>query len=144
MKTKLLLLFMGLSMAFLGCKKDKAPVDKLADIKKQIMGTWQVQSVTVTYYDASGKIVKTDNQDGNNGEVYQFVNETTLKQVGEFNDSYAYNLTNVNNKIMLNVSNNSFEVNFSGNNSMSWSEQETYPDGGSYTSSTRVIQLIRK
>ncbi len=135
---------MGLSIAFLGCKKDKTPEDKLTDTKKQIIGTWQVQSTTVTYYDASGKIVKTDNQDGNNGEVYQFVNETTLKQVGGSDDSYAYTLTNVNNKILLNVSNVSYEVTFSGNNSMSWSNQETYPDGYSYTSSTRVIQFVRK
>lgn len=134
----------GFLIAFFGCKKDKSSQDNLADAKKQIIGTWQVQSSTITYYDASGKVVNTDNQDGSNGEVYQFINETTLKQVGGSNDSYAYNLTNVNGKILLNVSNVSYEVTFSGNNSISWSDRETYPGGYNCTSSTRVVQLIRK
>ncbi|MBD1387618.1 hypothetical protein IDJ75_20200 [Mucilaginibacter rigui] len=139
MKTKLLLLFMSLSVLFLGCKKDKTPEDKLADTKKQIIGTWEIQSTTVTYYDASGKVVKTEDQDEGKGGKYQLDN-TTLRLLGTEGDNYAYNITTVGNKTMLNVSSESFELAFSGSSAMTWTFEQP---GGSSTNYAKAVTVIQ-
>lgn len=135
---------MGLSIAFLGCKKDKTPEDKLTDSKKQIIGTWQVQAETETYYDASGKVVRTKDTDSDTGLTIQFIDGSKLMAFGESNKTYDYTLTNVNNKIMLDFLEQSFEVNFSGNNAMTWTHEETDVQGADYVRSVTVIQLTRK
>lgn len=144
MKSKLLLLVLCCSVVLFGCKKDKSPEDKVADAKKQVIGTWQVQNTAFTYYDASDKVVDSDNSDTNNGETFQFVDGSTLKTSESSNSSYAYTITNVDGKVMLNVSNQSFELKFSGDNAMSWSQEKTIADDPKYAKSVAVIQFTKK
>ncbi|MBD1387619.1 hypothetical protein IDJ75_20205 [Mucilaginibacter rigui] len=143
MKTKLLILFMGLSVLFVGCKKDKAPEDKLADSKKQIIGTWEIQSTTVTYYDASGKVINTENQEYNKGYKYQ-LDGTMISLLGSEGDSYAYNITNVGNDIMLNIRNNTVKLAFSNSVTMTWTSEEQGGGNLSYAKAITVIQLTKK
>ncbi|MFD0763957.1 hypothetical protein ACFQZI_03790 [Mucilaginibacter lutimaris] len=141
MKLKSLLLILCFSVVLFGCKKDESPEDRLADAKSQIIGTWAVQSTTITYYDASGKVIDTDNSDSNKGETFQFINSTSLKASGSSDDTYAYNMTNVNNKIMLNVANQSFEVVFNGSSTMTWTVEEMDNGGTDYAKAVTVIQF---
>lgn len=116
----------------------------MADAKKEIIGTWAVQNTTFTYYDASGKVVDSDNSDTSNGQTFQFVDGSTVKTSESDDDSYAYALTNVDGKVMLKVSNQSFEVKFSGNNAMSWSQEKAITGDDKYAKSVVSIQFTRK
>ena len=127
MKSKLLFLFLSFSAVLFSCKKEKTPEDKLADAKKQVIGTWAVQSSSITYYDASGKVVKTEPADIDANVQIQFVDNGTLKTSDSPNDPYQYTLTNVNGKILLNVINANYELKVN-NNTMSWSLESEYTD----------------
>jgi hypothetical protein len=127
MKSKLLLLILSFSVVMFGCKKEKTPEDKLADAKKQVIGTWAVQSSSVTYYDAAGKVVKTEPSDVDAKVQVQFIDATTLKTSDSPDNPYSYTLTNTNSKIILNVSNANYEIKV-GNNTMSWSLESEYTD----------------
>jgi hypothetical protein len=127
MKSKLLLLILSFSVVLFSCKKEKTPEDKLADAKRQVVGTWAVQSSSVTYYDASGKVVKTEPADIDANIQVQFMDNSTLKTSDSPNDPYPYTLTNADGKIILNVSNVDYELKVN-NNTMSWSLESEYTD----------------
>nr|WP_067055443.1 hypothetical protein [Mucilaginibacter sp. L294] len=127
MKSKLLLLILSFSVVLFSCKKEKTPEDKLADAKQQVIGTWAVQSGSVTYYDAAGKVVKTEPADVDGGIQIQFVDATTVKTSDSPNDPYPYTLTNADGKIMLNVINVNYELKVNSN-TMSWSLESEYTD----------------
>ncbi|HEK21068.1 MULTISPECIES: hypothetical protein [unclassified Mucilaginibacter] len=124
MKAKILLLA-AIAIVFFGCKKDNnnAPEDKLAGTKKQVIGTWLLEKQTDTYYDASGKVVSSGDLSGN-GVTFQFTDATTFNEVGA-NATFTYSINSVNNKAIINALNNAYELSFTGNNSMTWTKDET-------------------
>jgi len=137
MKSRLLLLIFSLSILMFGCKKDASTEDKLTSAKKQINGTWLVQSAIFTYYDASGKVIDTRaTNDGVNSQ-FQF-DATTLKASDSPTDTFPYTLTNVDGRIMISVVGVSYEVTFN-NNSMTWSQEKQYQNEA-YVKSVYTIQ----
>ncbi|MDB5126886.1 hypothetical protein [Mucilaginibacter sp.] len=119
MKLKLLLLILSFSVILFSCKKEKSPEDKLDDAKNQVIGTWAGQNSSATYYDASGKVVKTEHLSINDNLQIQFLNTTTLKGSDRPDDPYNYTISNVDGKLRLNVSGESYELKVN-NNTMSW------------------------
>lgn len=137
MKSRLLLFIFSLSIVIFGCKKDASTEDKLTSAKKQIIGTWQVQSGIFTYYDASGKVISTNpTNDGINSQ-FQF-DAVTLKTSQSPTDTYPYTLTDVDGRVMIGVVGVSYEVKFN-NNSMTWSQEKQHQNEA-YVKSVYTVQ----
>ncbi|MES2267255.1 MAG: hypothetical protein V4520_10865 [Bacteroidota bacterium] len=126
MKSRILLLFIAFSTILVSCKKDNN-VDPLPDAKKQIIGTWKLQSATAVAYDASGKEVDRETESAGEDVKFQFVNESSGIILTSNNEPFTYTITSINGKITLAVLTESYQVSFN-NSTMTWTLEEQYDD----------------
>lgn len=136
MKAKLFLIIALFSVALVGCKKDNE--NSVSSIKKNIIGTWEMQNATSVAYDSSGKEVDRQSQDIPAGTRFQFVNENTVKSPGS-DDTSNYSIVESNGKATLNVEGSELQVKINGN-TMTWiSERAVQEDA--YSKVVTTIQL---
>ena len=128
MKSKLRLLVLIIIVGFTSCKKDDQPApDALVTIKTQIKGTWQLTDSKEVYYDAAGKVIRTNDQDVDPEAKYEFLSDTQLKRYYPSELLFDYTLSKPNDKVLLTVDEQTFEVEIT-NNTMSWAYQQNFQD----------------
>ncbi|RFZ95268.1 hypothetical protein D0C36_06995 [Mucilaginibacter conchicola] len=137
MRSKLLcLILLSFSVALFSCKKDKD--DSLSSVKKNIIGTWEVQSVTEVRYDASGKQVDTRDLGVNPGTQVRFIDQTTVND-GSIDKDYPYSLNETEGKATLTIDNQTYNIRIT-NGTMTWAlEAEVIND--SYSKSVITYQF---
>jgi hypothetical protein len=135
MKSKALLLILFLSIALFSCKKDKA--DSVATVKKEIIGTWQIQSLTYVGYDASGKEVDRRTQNGDDSNKIEFLSDGTAKN-GNSNPS-PYTITEANGKAQIAYQNTTYNAKIT-KGTMVWTIEETGEDQ-SYAKIVLTVQF---
>ena len=143
MKSKLLLLVLITLVSFTGCKKDNQPAaDPLTTIKAQIKGTsWQLTDSKEVYYDAAGKVIRTNDQEVDPKTKYEFLSDTQLKRYYPSELLFDYTLSKTNNKVFLTVDELPYEIEIN-NNTMSWTFQQDFQDR-EYTKAAIIAHFIK-
>jgi hypothetical protein len=123
---RILLLMLCASVFFVSCKKKNGPApDPGVTLQQKISGSWALTKQNSTYYDASGKVVKTEDETPGEPETWEFLttnilNVKRLRSDGSINTlSYHYSVTNENSKTYISLSeepNAPLEVNINNSN----------------------------
>ncbi|RFZ95267.1 hypothetical protein D0C36_06990 [Mucilaginibacter conchicola] len=121
MKSKALLLILFISTALFSCKKDKA--DSVSTVRKEIVGKWQIQSLTYVGYDASGKEVERETQNGDDSNTIEFLIDNTVR-TSSSDGSSPYAISEVNGKAQVQYQNQTYNVKITSG-TMVWTVEQT-------------------
>ncbi|MCZ4223269.1 hypothetical protein [Pedobacter rhodius] len=126
MKHKFYTLFLIFSVFLISCKKDTEntpTTDNPATLKQKVLGNWVLTRASFEYYDASGKLVKSEDQPSTNEQTLEFFNNNSVNTYDSRGTrSYTYSFSSSNNINYINIENNPTETYKVAidNNKMTW------------------------
>ncbi|WP_316797370.1 hypothetical protein [Pedobacter agri] len=150
MKSKLYTLSLIFCFLLISCKKD-AQVDPVVNdpeaLKVKITGNWITTAGKIEYYDASGKLAKTEDQPVLSGQVWEFAGDNSAKSVdARGTRTYNYSFYNNNNINYISITNNpteTYKITID-NNKMTWSTEGPYNNDPAYTSAKLTYYFVIK
>lgn len=134
MKYKLLLLILSFSIVLISCKKDKQDDEQPAAavvLKQKVLGNWTVVRATTETYDASGKLIKSQEEAVDNVQTWEFFDNNSVNSYDTRGTrTYTYSFTSSNSTNYISITNNpteTYKVSIE-NNVMTWVLEDSSND----------------
>jgi len=150
MKYKLSLLILIFSALLISCKKNTENIPANNDpalLKQKVLGNWILTSGILEYFDASGKLVRSEDQSGTAEQSWEFfANNSANSYDSRGTRSYTYSFSSTNNVNYISITNNpteTYKITID-NNKMSWSLEGPYKNDPAYATAKMTYYFNKK